>query len=59
MITLGIVFMFQALIIFSLISILSGQLSGYLNSQRFWKITHKSKVVVLSLLGLTLALAKK
>ncbi len=59
MIILGIIFMLQALIIFSLIALLSGKLSKYLNSARFWKITKYSKVSVLSLLGLGLALARK
>ncbi len=59
MILLGAIFMLQALIIFSLISMLSGRLSGYLNKPRFWRVTNKSKVVVLSVLGLTLALARK
>jgi threonine/homoserine/homoserine lactone efflux protein len=59
MILLGAIFMVQALIIFSLISMLSGRLSEYLNKPRFWSVTNKSKVVVLSVLGLTLALARK
>lgn len=59
MIILGLLFMVQALIIFGLISILSGKLTKYVNDPRFWKITKWSKVGVLSLLGLTLALAKK
>ncbi|WP_066633660.1 LysE family translocator [Labilibacter marinus] len=59
MIILGAVFMMQALIIFGFISILSGKLSKYLNSAQFWKYTKIGKVSVLSLLGLTLALAKK
>lgn len=59
MIILGVVFMVQALIIFGAIALLSGRLSKYLNSSRFWKATKWSKVGVLSILGLTLALAKK
>lgn len=59
MVILGLVFMLQAIIIFSLISILSGKLTRYLNSTRFWKITKWSKVSILSLLGLTLAFSKK
>lgn len=59
MIILGAVFMVQALVIFGLISVLSGRLSKYLNSSRFWKYTKVGKVSVLSLLGLTLVLAKK
>ena len=59
MIILGSIFMIQALIIFGLISVLSGRLSKYLKSAQFWKYTKIGKVSVLSLLGLTLALAKK
>ena len=59
MIILGLIFMVQALVIFSLISILSSRLTGYVNSAKFWKITKWSKVIVLSILGLTLALSGK
>jgi len=59
MIILGLIFMVQALVIFSLISILASRLTGYVNSAKFWKITKWSKVVVLSILGLTLALSGK
>ncbi len=59
MINLGIIFMLESFVIFSLISLLSGKLSKYLNSARFWKITKYGKVSVLSLLGLGLALARK
>ncbi len=59
MILLGLIFMVQAIAIFSLISILSGRLSHYLNSSKFWKATKWGKVSVLSTLGITLMLAKK
>jgi threonine/homoserine/homoserine lactone efflux protein len=59
MILLGLFFMLQAIVIFGLISILSGKLSYYLNSSKFWKITKWSKVGVLSSLALALAFAKK
>jgi len=59
MIILGIIFMLQALLIFSLIAILSSRLTKYVNSTKFWKITKWSKISVLSILGLTLALAEK
>ena len=59
MIILGLIFMFQALVIFSLIAILSSRLTSYVNSPRFWKITKWSKVIVLSILGLTLAFSNK
>ncbi len=59
MIILGLIFMVQALVIFSLISILASRLTGYVNNAKFWKITKWSKVGVLSILGLTLALSGK
>ena len=59
MIILGLIFMTQALVIFSLISILASRLTGYVNKAKFWKITKWSKVGVLSILGLTLALSGK
>jgi Putative threonine efflux protein len=59
MILLGLIFMLQALLIFSGLSILSGKLSPYMNNPRFWKITKWSKVGVLSALGLTLVFSKK
>ncbi len=59
MIILGLIFMIQALLIFSLISILSGRLTKHINNPKIWKITTWSKVSVLSILGLTLALTKK
>lgn len=59
MIILGAIFMIQALLIFSSISILSGRLTSLLNSSRFWKMTKWGKVSVLSILGLTLALTEK
>ena len=59
MIILGLIFMIEAIVIFSLISILSGRLTDYLTSSKFWRITKWCKVSVLSILGLTLALSKK
>lgn len=59
MIILGGLFIIQAFIVFGAISIFSGRLSNYVSNSRFWKVTKWSKVVVLSLLGLTLALSKK
>jgi hypothetical protein len=51
--------MVQALLVFGLISILSSKLTKYVNDPKFWKITKWSKISVLSILGLTLALSKK
>ncbi len=59
MIILGVLFMIQAIMIFSLISVLSGKLSKYINNKRFWKTAKWSKVGVLSILGITLALSEK
>jgi threonine/homoserine/homoserine lactone efflux protein len=59
MIILGFIFMIQALLIFSILSMLSGKLSPYLNSSRFWRITKWSKISILSALGLTLLFARK
>jgi threonine/homoserine/homoserine lactone efflux protein len=59
MVVLGLIFMVQTIIIFSLIAVLTGKLAEILNSPRFWKITKWSKVSVLSILGLALILSKK
>lgn len=59
MVVLGLIFMVQSFLVFSLISILSGKLTKYVTNAKFWKITKWSKVGVLSILGLTLALVKK
>ena len=59
MIILGFVFMIQAFIVFGTIAILSGKLTMYVNNHNFWKITKWSKITVLSLLGLSLAISKK
>ena len=59
MLILGFIFMIQSTLLFSLLAILSGKLTKYLNSSKFWNITKWSKVGVLSLLSITLALAKK
>ncbi|WP_340066838.1 LysE family translocator [Ascidiimonas aurantiaca] len=59
MLVLGAIFMVQALLIFSGIAILSGKLTRYVTTSRFWNITKWSKITVLSILGITLALSKK
>lgn len=59
MIIMGLIFMTQAFLIFSLISILSSKLTQYVNQPRFWKITKWSKVSVLTILALTLAMVEK
>lgn len=47
MIVLGIIFMAQGLTIFSLISLLAGSLSKYLQKPSFWNITKWLKILVL------------
>lgn len=59
MVVLGLIFMLQALFIFSAIAVLSGKLTKYINNLRFWKIAKWSKILVLSFLGLALALAEQ
>ena len=59
MIILGVIFMVLSLLIFSLIAILSGRLTHYVNNPRFGMITKWSKISVLSLLGLVLILSEK
>lgn len=59
MIILGLVFMLQSMLIFSVISLLSSKLTRHVNSPKVWKMTKWSKVGVLSILGLILALSKK
>lgn len=59
MLILGLIFMAQAIVIFYAIAILASHLTSILNSPKFWKITKWSKVVVLAVLGLTLALSNK
>lgn len=56
MITLGCVFMLQALILFTSIAYFSGKLSKYLNNIHFWKITKWSKVVILCTLAVLLTI---
>lgn len=59
MIILGFIFMLQALLIFSTIALLSGKLTKYVNNPKFWHITKWTKISVLSILGLILALSQK
>src|SRR5690606_3342375 len=59
MMILGLIFAIQALVIFSMVATLSGRLTKYLTSQKFWNFTKCSKVSVLSILGLALLFAKK
>ena len=57
MMILGIIFMINTIVIFSSIAVLAGHFNQYLNKSRFWNIVKWSKMVVLSVLALTLALS--
>ncbi len=59
MIILGIIFMVQSFAVFSLISILASKLTKHVQNPKFWNITKWSKVGVLSVLGLALALSER
>lgn len=59
MIILGLIFALQALIIFTMVAMLSGRLTKYLIESKFWKITKWTKVCVLATLGLALLFARK
>jgi len=59
MIILGLIFMSQAVIIFSLLSLVAGKLTNSLNSSKFWKITKFVKIVVFVILGLFLIISEK
>ncbi|MGZ2368356.1 LysE family translocator [Ancylomarina sp. YFZ004] len=59
MIILGIIFMLQSWLIFSLIAVSSGKLNKQVDNPKFWKITKWGKVIVLSVLALTLILSEK
>jgi threonine/homoserine/homoserine lactone efflux protein len=57
MIILGWVFIFQALLIFVIVSILAGRFAGFFNRSKFQTIAKWGKVAVLVLLGLSLIVA--
>lgn len=59
MVILGLLFMVQAFLIFSLIAILSSKLTKYINNPKFWIITKWSKISVLLILGLVLIFSEK
>lgn len=56
MIILGLIFMIQALIIFSLISILSFKFSRLIDHPLFWKWSNITRVIILGILGMSLLL---
>lgn len=57
MMILGVVFMLQALVVFSGIALLSGRLTRFVNSPKFWRGTKWTTVGILSALGLSLAVS--
>ncbi|MCH2044197.1 MAG: LysE family translocator [Saprospiraceae bacterium] len=57
LVMLGLMFMVQALVLFSLIAILSGQLNKYLDSPKFWIYTKYTKIVILTVLAVFLVIA--
>lgn len=59
MIIMGVIFMIQAFIIFSLIAILSGKLNHFLTHDKLWKTTNYVKASVLGILGVLLVFSKK
>lgn len=59
LIVLGLIFMLQALVVFSAIAVLSGKLTPYVGKPGFWRITKWGKIGVLSSLGLFLACSEK
>lgn len=59
MMILGVIFMLQALIIFSGIAIIAGKLTHYLENTTFWQVTKWCTVSILSVLGISLALSKQ
>lgn len=54
MLLLGLVFIIQALVIFSGIAILAGRFSKTMNNESFWKYTRIAKIIILSGLGINL-----
>lgn len=56
MLILGLIFIVQALVIFSGIALLAGRFSKTLNNESFWKYTKISKIIILSGLGINLLL---
>lgn len=54
MITLGLVFMIQALLIFGLVCLIAGKLTSVLRSDQFWKITKWVNVAIMAILGIGL-----
>jgi len=58
LIILGIIFMLQAFLVFSIISIVAGNLRQLVNSDKFWKKIKWIKIAVLTLLAGFLILTK-
>lgn len=56
MITLGLIFMIQAILIFGLVCLIAGKLTSVLRSDQFWKITKWLNVAIMAILGVGLLL---
>lgn len=54
MLLLGVLFMLQAIIIFSLVSLLAGQLTKYLENPKFWELSKWIKFFILLGIGISL-----
>jgi threonine/homoserine/homoserine lactone efflux protein len=59
MILLGLIFMLEALIMFSALALLADKLATYLMSERFWRVTKYIKIGVFCVLGLFLIFSNK
>jgi threonine/homoserine/homoserine lactone efflux protein len=51
MIILGIIFMGQAMLIFSIISVLAGKLASGIQNRTFWRVTKWLKIIILAFLS--------
>ncbi len=56
MLLLGIIFIIQAIIVFSIVAELAGKLTKYLHDEKFWNISKYVKALVLFAIGLSLVL---
>ncbi len=54
MMLLGLIFIIQAIVIFTLVSVLAGNLSKYLQNEKFWEISKWIKVFVLVAIAISL-----
>lgn len=59
MVVLGLLFMLQAFLIFAMISLVAGKLTGFLRRPSFWKGTKVVKIATFLVLGVLLATSEK